>query len=187
MELLRNVSEVCAYLVDWWLEAGGEKGDIPSRRAFDPCEHKAALPYLFILERLSPENVTARIVGTKIDNWFGNGVTGKNLLDLPKVDGTRDMHALYYNSLLDFPCAGRLSRHAHRADGTEYIYDSVHLPLADDDGAPQLLLGAGIADLYVPAYGAPVNTLHDRTQHRGCEFVDIGFGVPNITQQAVAS
>ena len=187
MRELRNVSEICASLVDWWLEAGGGKDGLPFRRAFNPGDHKASLPYLFILERLSSDTVTARVVGTKIDNWFGTAVTGRNLLDLPKTDGTREQHAFYYNSLLDYPCAGRLSRHAFRADGTEYVYDSIHLPLADDDGAPRFLIGAGMTDLHVPAYGAPVHTLHDRTRHRHCDFVDIGFGAPEVAQEASAS
>jgi len=187
MNRLRGVSEACASLVDWWLVARDGDGGIPTRRSFHPGDHKASLPYLFILERLAPDNVTARVVGTKIDDWFGIGVTGRNLLELPKTDDTRDRHAQYYNTLLDTPCAGRLSRHAFRADGTEYVYDSIHLPMADDSGAPRYLIGAGMTDLHVPGYGAPVHTLHERTLHRGFEFVDIGFGSPRVSREATAS
>jgi len=75
-----------AALYDAWRRLGGDKGIIPFRRDFDPRDHVALLPHMFVIEATDePEpRFRYRLVGTNIVETLGRDATGIWIDDLYK-------------------------------------------------------------------------------------------------------
>ena len=121
-----------AALYEAWRQLGGDKG-IPYRRDFDPRDHVALLPHMFVIEATDdPEpRFRYRLVGTNIVETTGRDATGTWVDEL--YSSTPDVIDGFRALLIP----GRPIRTFGKLTwvGKDYLsYESGIFPLLTDDG-----------------------------------------------------
>jgi hypothetical protein len=150
---------------------------IPTRKQFNPMHIPKMLPYLFMIERLSDDQLIVRLTGTALDEAFEMIATGQNILDLFGAD-QRDFFTSLHDNLSKQPCGAVVRRSVTTANGKGYELTSKSLPLASDDGEVKYVVGMLGADIsHLPA--VEVKNLMVTSSVTDFFYLDLGFGVPN--------
>ncbi len=134
------VSAVSRAACAWWYDATERLGRLPARRDFDPTEHPKLLPHVFLMDVEPEGRFRIRLNETYITDLWGHEPTGRYLDQDnfgPRWSSLRD--------LLEETAAGRrpLATHERVMHGRGFalLNEVVHLPLAQDGGAIDMVLG----------------------------------------------
>lgn len=175
-------SERCRALSEYWQSLQREAADgVPTRSMLDPSAIKPLLPYLVLHDLATPGKSIMRLVGTAITQRIGLDPTGRNYLEL--VNKSRRASAyLYLNTIANHPCGMRNINEVRYMSGKHTTAEAVGLPLRHDrNGTPLLLflddpIEEAEFDLDPREQAVDVYKLTER------EFIDVGFGVPNLVE-----
>lgn len=156
-------------------EAGGA---LPFRSQFDPGQIPALLPYVYILEHRSPEDMHVRLVGTSLDEISGNAITGMNYLDVcPPQDAP--IYQEITKNVFSVPCASIVVRDVLFESGKSYTLSSLGFPVDNQDGKPQNTIGLMLPSRQFGSDDSNNGGIASSVL-RSLSYIDIGFGVPDI-------
>lgn len=165
-------------LLGYWRSLPCEAGcEIPRKSAFKPADIKKLLPFITIHERMGRYDMRGRLTGTAIDEMFRTNYTGVNLFDIYS-QRDHEFFAGLHDNMLGRPCGSRSQRRILMPNGERYTIESIHLPLADDNGKPVYLLTLmGPKPEYSSSESVPGRE-RMATLEKAIEYLDLGFGVP---------
>ena len=117
------------------------RGDrLPARRDFDPIEMKEVLGAIFLLKYLpEADDFHFTLIGTEIVKWVGVDNTGRLVGDLFGEHGRS-----FYGLVRTSGKPARIHGTVHWRDKRHVRFELVALPLADDGGTVDRLMGATI-------------------------------------------
>ena len=135
---------------------------------------------IFMSEWKSAEELRILQAGTKLEQLLGKDLTSYNIFEvLPEQLLSRERE--YYSNLKHMPCAGVITRQAVNLKGKPFVYRTVQLPLADENGDPRFFVGAG-AVLGLDDIEEEFGTVNfDEIQLLERQYLDIGAGLPEQT------
>ncbi len=132
--------------LDWWRAEVPRFGRL-DRRRFDPAQHKAMLPWMFILSPTADRSdFRHRLIGTGLVELVGQDLTGRAVTDLYKEEAEARSVAAFYSEVLEtgLPVIvrGRFDRRSigSRPDPTAE-FEGIHLPAWDSKLAEPVILG----------------------------------------------
>jgi len=164
-------------LIEHWRGLPCEDGRVPSKTSFSPMQLYKMLPYLFFNEWVEDYNIRIKLMGEKLEERFRSTLSTSNIFEgLPKRDW--DTINDFNRTFCRHPCGGKLHRTVTLEGGLVYDLHSLTLPLLSPEGEPNFMVG--LADfqrnhtlsLQVQQLSENVNAIVS------CEFVDLGYGVP---------
>lgn len=161
---------------NYWRTLASDAGGVPARTAFSPAALKDLLPFIFIIERRTADDLHIRLAGSAIEQVLGFGTTGKNYLEVcNKADAPFFKQA--FTGMAETPCGGFFRRDIHMAGGEIYALNTRCLPFTDKEGNVRYMIGvAGVGNNFVlTAYDPPVLDFSNITAHH---YIDVGFGLP---------
>ncbi len=162
---------------NYWRTLASDAGGVPTRAAFSPAVLKDLLPFVFIIERRSPDDLHIRLAGSAIEQVLGFAATGKNYLEICyKVDAP--FFKQVFTDMAEVPCGAFFRRDIHLAGGDIYSLNTRCLPFTDKEGSVRYIIGvAGVGNnLVLTAYDPPVLDFSNITAHH---YIDVGFGLPD--------
>ncbi|PHQ70142.1 MAG: hypothetical protein COB93_06290 [Sneathiella sp.] len=116
---------------DYWRSLPRD-GGVPNRSAFDPTKIVRLLPGIAMYEVQSGEEVISRLAGTELVEFFGQEITGKNLLDL-WPDEFRDEASRSVTMMVTQPCGIIVILAGRTRSGKIARSAAVGFPLLDHD------------------------------------------------------
>ncbi len=129
MPQFRNADNKAFY--DYWMSLN--EGMVPHFRAWDPILVPRQMPWCTIVERGGATGYRLRFAGTGICGFYNEEMTGQEVghrMD-PKT------RAFYFRSIeetLTRPCGMFFSSKARTATGRDCLFDTIALPLCDENG-----------------------------------------------------
>lgn len=156
----------------------------PSRKYLRPDSMIDFLPRVILNERLSRYELIQMLTGSQVEKALNFRMEGKNLFDLYEPGHEREILADFVETLLEVPCGGRLVRSIQRPDGFTYTLSTYHLPMENNEGQLNLLLG--IAHVGVEQSERPYRDDESKFHFRlkSIEYIDIGRGTPRAKDSA---
>ncbi len=140
-------NEVHAGVHAYW-NARREGRPMPRREDLRPSDLKAHLGWLSILEALPGyTDFRYRLIGSRVTQYFGSDSTGHTLRQIygltpvkpERIDDLVALHHLVCTNALPMRVRGPAGVWGGRSHPA---FDSLYLPLADEDGKPTLVLMA---------------------------------------------
>ncbi len=123
---------------DYWLSLPRE-GILPHRRNFLPEAVPSLLPNMMIYELVSDDFIKIRLLGTSVEDRFGQNSTGTNYLDLVEYN-RRPKASQAFWSQAKKPCGMHTFLEQELKSGRTAYLEAVGLPvLHDQDDTPLLL------------------------------------------------
>ena len=181
-----KINEEASALTDVWLalpRRGSAK--LPAKADFNPMLLRRFLRAAVLYQRASNGDIFARVVGTRVEQFIGQFITGKNILKLVPPEYARAFHQ-YYEKMSLQPCAGIVERPVHSAGGGTYMIKTVHLPLLDDAGAAAYFISVTAASS-LPKHFTDYRSVAVRTApNLDISYVDIGMGIPENSETTLA-
>jgi hypothetical protein len=115
---------------------------MPARADFDPCDLKAHLGHLFLVDvERNPIRFRYRLVGTHITNVVNRDVTGRYFEDIyigRLLETMIEVHSWVANERAPL----RIFSRTGHAPNMVYVYDGLLLPLSTDGETMNMVLGA---------------------------------------------
>lgn len=142
-------SKVLVDLLDYWQGLCPE-GGLPARADIDPRRIEGALPYAFVLERLTPSTSRLRVAGGHLVDLMGMDVRGMPVSALFQPGDRKKLSSLI-NSMFLTPRALELELSARGTGSRKSIRaEMMALPLIDDTGSVSRALGCLVAQGALP-------------------------------------
>ncbi len=164
---------------DYWMSLGG--GRMPPYRDWDPICVATQMPWCTIVERGGPSGYQLRFAGTAICEFYNEEMTGQAIGG--RMDaGARAFYFAKVEETLTRPCGMFFSTHARSDTGRDCLFETLALPLGDEDGTGvRLIMHQVIVE--EATYGDPSTkfSLPDMM-----EWIDLGAGVPSSDNLQVA-
>lgn len=181
-----KINEEATALVDLWLSLPRRNAaKLPAKSDFNPMHLRRFLRAAVLYQRTPNGEVLARVAGTRVEQFIGQFITGKNILKLVPPEHSRAFH-LYYEKLSLQPCAGTIERPVHSAGGGSYLVKTVHLPLLDEAGEATYFISVGVAS-GLPKHFTDYRSVAVRaTRNLDISYVDIGMGIPDNSETTLA-
>ncbi len=174
-------SKECSIVLDHWQRLRSD-GFVPKRAKLDPGAIGAALPFILLLEILSPAESRVRLAGTGLRDLFGFEPRGCNYIELVPPQERRLWGDRLWQ-LIHQPCGAEFSGTVLFPSGASLFCHGLLLPLANDrPGQPPLAIAVEAPLLGQSWFLAPRTT--DLDQGEGFSFLDIGAGTPDIAMPA---
>lgn len=152
------------------------QGMRPLRKAFDPTQIPELLPRIILRERAPDGSYGYRLVGTELQEYFGQDVTG-----LPVASGMGDRPArsmqLAFDRMIERPCGLRYVMDLVLNSNQMARIEGVSFPFAEVS-PPQQIAHTAVLErpLYIfSADATTVGKLHE------LEGIDLGAGVPGLS------
>ena len=181
--------------IAYWKEIQAIEGDaqsaqrdaarVPLRRDFNPMKIHQLLPFIYIVEWNSRDDVVIRICGTGLEERFGKSLKGANYFKFCSPD-QRPFFSILVEAVIHHPCALEVSRNVEMEDGTTREFSSLNLPLADDEGNPRFIVGMMNITRKAP-FGKTKQVGNARSIINKYGYIDIGFGTPPLPAKPVES
>ena len=137
MSTAANFDQFTAY---WKSLQADAEGPLPARSQFRPNEIASLLPYVYLLEHKSAEEMMVRLMGTALDEISAVPITGLNYFDVcpPQdvplyIEINENLHAL--------PCASMVVRDITFENGKNYTLSSLGFPMTDEAGVLTYSIG----------------------------------------------
>jgi hypothetical protein len=130
-------------LLNYWQTKRGDRS-MPARAAIDPLEMRAHIGHLILVDVIgSPPRFRYRLIGSEVTRRVGRDSTGK-YLDALYSPAVYEAMIVSYEWIVanrrPMRCTGNL-QHANR----EWIgFESIDLPLSDDDHEVNMLITRGV-------------------------------------------
>lgn len=151
---------------------------VPRRESFRPEEVPGLLSSIVIHELVAPEMVRLRLVGSAVNDDYGQDITGRNYLDF--VEEKRRARASRALHLVCERPAGMLThmRSVSRA-GRVMIRESIAFPVRGDGDAVNLVYSCSSTPS-ARDFGVVEPADLQVTEVTGRIYIDIGAGVPDF-------
>jgi len=164
---------------DYWLSLS-KKRLIPMRSSFHPEDVPSLLPNMMIYELVSENYIKLRLLGSNLDERFGETSDDGNYLDyVERTRRSKASEAIW--AVANQPCGMQVITEQPLKSGLTVIVETLSLPLRDDNhGNPQLIIQKNVLNGpdYEPQYVVqPLE--YNRIIQR--DFIDIGGGIPDFT------
>jgi len=173
-------SRRCARWSDYWFSLKSTVPDgIPTRAMFDPSRIVPLLPYILIHDLSVPDRSTLRLVGTGIVQRLGVDPTGSNYLDLVEPGARANSHH-HLLTTARHPCGMRLISEVRYRNGKITVAEALGFPLynARTDSVMMMFLDDLVEQ---PQFHyAPPDQPFEVLRGYNREYIDVGFGVPNL-------
>lgn len=172
-------SDATNALTEYWRRLPRKDGSFcPRKSDFSIVGIITHAAEIFMSEWNNPRDLRIIQAGTKLEQLLGKDLTSYNIFEvLPAQLLEREQE--YYSNLKHHPCAGVITRQAVNLKGKPFVYRTVQLPLADDNGVPKYFVGAG-AVLGIDDIEAEFGTVNfDEIELLERQYLDIGAGLPN--------
>jgi len=172
-------------LLSYWKGLPKNGRHVPSKASFNPMQVPKMLPYLYFGERITQFDIRLRLVGDELVEPVQMMVPSRNIYEsIPRGDW--DIIDQYYDRFCGTPCAGHLVRSLTFVGGLVHDIETVGLPLADEGGTPRYIVG--LLDLHKNIEkSVTLQTGNvDVNKIQLLEYWDLGFGVPNVEETALA-
>jgi hypothetical protein len=168
LEFRNNDSKV---VYDYWMSLCN--GTMPPARDWDPIRVPKQMPWCTIIERGGPTGYRLRFAGTAICEFYNEEMTGQSI-GYRMDDEARSFYFAQLEEVLTRPCGMFFATHARSDTGRDCVFDTLALPLADDEGVGIRLLTHQVI-VEDATYGDPSSkfSLPETT-----EWIDLGAGVP---------
>ncbi len=154
-----------------------KKGLVPDRVDFLPTDIPHLLPHLTIHELLSTDFIQLRLVGTAIENVYGQNMTGKNYLDfIPPSGRVQTSKAIHLSC--EHPVAMVFHTKSTTKKGTLLERQSIAFPMRSGEGPPRLIYFCTITTNPRPYADQQREQLV--INDVSISFIDIGAGIPDI-------
>jgi hypothetical protein len=175
---LQDMPEACQLLYEHWSEIRGD-ALLPSRAGIDPGRLRSILPYLQIVEVVSPSLIRCTLSGTALRDIFGFELTGRNLIDLTPPEQRRQRGWRYWIGAAQ-PCGCLFGGKLRFLSGALAPYLGLVLPLRPSQEGGAMLAISAIALV------ADRGWINERSQPElnlagYVSFLDIGAGMPDRT------
>lgn len=136
-------------LYSYWNDVRGERL-APARFDIEPSRIADILAETFILEQVDSRTYTFRLAGTRICDYFGSELRGRNFIDLAGHDDRATMeHALA--SITGQGSVGVFELAAHDPAGRIVDFEALVLPLVHDRSVISRYLGS-VSPIDPPAW-----------------------------------
>lgn len=144
-----------ARFFDAWKKAKGSKR-LPSPKDLPPEKLIFCMPDITVTERLGPEHIRYRLVGTGVISRLGFNPTDKNMYDLTPAQH-HPMIKEVYSAVLATPAALVSLTSNTLSSGIIRQVSSLHLPMINHDGEANRILNLHIPEdpQGYPAYQGP--------------------------------
>ncbi len=156
---------------DYWMSLAD--GAVPHYRAWDPVCVPAQMPWCTIIERGGETGFQLRFAGTAVCAFYEEEITGQPIGK--RLDARA--RAFYFSRLdetLSRPCGAFLLTQARSETGRDCLFETLVLPLADDNGVGvRLLMHRAIIERVAYGDASSKFSIPDRL-----EWIDLGAGVP---------
>ncbi len=115
---------------DYWRGLPRENA-VPRRSSFDPTQIVAMLPGIAMYEVKSDQEVVSRLAGTELVEYFGQEITGTNMLELwaSEVRGEASNNLV---KMVEDPCGMIVKVIGHSHSGISVGSVAVGFPLLDE-------------------------------------------------------
>ncbi len=117
-----------------------QQAEVPLRSALDPRGIQSALPYAFVLERITPRVARVRIAGSKVNDAFGSDMRGLPITALISPE-KRSRFSDMLKDVFHMPAMARINLMAERDKSQRCVGQMLLLPLRDDSGEVSRVLG----------------------------------------------
>lgn len=171
-------SDATNALTEYWRRLPRIDGSLCPRKAdFSIVGVITYAAEIFMSEWVSANELRILQAGTRLEQLLGKDLTQYNIFEvLPPqlLPSERE----YYNNLRCCPCAGVITRQAVNLKGRPFVYRTVQLPLADNEGKTRYFVGAGavLSDNAIRAEFGSVDYNNIKLLER--QYLDIGAGSP---------
>lgn len=171
-------SDATNALTEYWRRLPRMDGSLcPKKSDFSIVGVITFAAEIFLSEWVSDAELRILQAGTKLDQLLGKDLTKHNIFEIlpPQL---LDTERTYYGNLRNKPCAGVITRQALNLKGRPFVYRTVQLPLADEEGVARYFVGAG-AVLDVEQIKSEFGSVdYDSIRLLERQYLDIGAGVP---------
>lgn len=158
---------------DYWMSL--RSGAMPASLDWDPIRVPKQMPWCTIIERGGPSGYRLRFAGTAICEFYNEEMTGQAIGNRMEEDA-RAFYFAQIEETLTRPCGMFFTTHARSDTGRDCLFETLALPLADDDGVGTRLLMHQVIVEEV-TYGDPSSKF---SLPEMMEWIDLGAGVPSI-------
>lgn len=134
-------------LLRYWIRIRGD-APMPRRSAFDPVDIPRLLPNINLFEVVPPDNrLIARVVGTRIVEFYGGDYTGK-YLDEIDFGSSRDAVLDHHRSALAAAVPMAFDHDFWNVRGALFAMERLILPLSEDgDRVSHLVAGLAFEEV----------------------------------------
>ncbi len=167
----RNENSKVVY--DYWMSL--RDGGMPAFQHWDPIRVPKQMPWCTIVERGGPTGYRLRFAGTAICEFYNEEMTGQAVGNRMEEDA-RTFYFAQIEETLMRPCGMFFATHARSDTGRDCLFETLALPLADDEGVGARLLMHQVIVEEV-TYGDPSSKFSMPEQ---MEWIDLGAGVPML-------
>lgn len=139
-------SGILKSLLGYWQSKCGPGDRLPSRKDIDPLELRNLLPYVYLIDVLTPTRFRIRLLGEEHVAIYGTGVVGRVIDDIFPPAAADEFNRLY--SAVVRRRAPVLNRgQITWLRNREWMkYEGLHAPLASDGVTIDCIFGAGAFD-----------------------------------------
>ncbi len=178
MQLLDDIKtrECRAFALAWQDWRGAEL--VPTRADVRIAEIVKLLPYVSVLEIISPEVANFRLFGTTLCDALGVDLTGLNYFDMTEPE-KRDLRIQRTCQISTHPCGSHFLHAIAYKSGRAVPNEVLSLPVWPNDpsmGRQSFAISIAMEDMRMVGTAAEPNRL---PVSESFQFVDIGAGVPD--------
>lgn len=129
---------------EYWLDRRGS-ADMPMRSDLNPSDIVHLLPNIFLVDVLPGQSrYRYRLIGTNIAMWSGDDATGRDMDD-PRCGEGAQLFIAMHDEVVHTRTPLLTVGHSALFQGSQMLFDRILLPLAGEDGAVSMILGAADA------------------------------------------
>ena len=139
MGLHAKMNEKSETLYAYWESIRGGR-QLPYRREVDPAAFSNLLNSVFILEMRSDHEIIYRLAGTALCDFVGVELRGMSYLSFWDQH-SRDQVSMLLERVCAQPCVGNITAVQDGNTRSKARLETVFLPLKDDNGLPNRILG----------------------------------------------
>ena len=155
---------------------------LPAAEDFDLLQLAPWLSDIMIMDVRNETDIPLRFTGTAVTERIGYEMTGQNAL-LLQPENMRPFASKCFQFLVNMPC-GAIARYTTSySSGRESIVRSLYLPLDAPAGGVRRVVCLHVQEKFL-AYHGPTGQTLSATDILGLDWIDIGFGVPDMPQDA---
>lgn len=150
---------------------------LPQKKDINPVKFGEFLPLVCITEMVAPRNMQIRYAGTEFEHLAGFKMELRNYYDmLPPafVDATEKFH----QRLISTPCGAYVCDLITSTNRSQYLHETVHLPLTDEQGAVRFLMVFGVGNKPQDDRGNRRDGNHNASNIKELQYLDLGSGAP---------
>lgn len=146
VDTLTPKSGILKTLLAYWQSKRGPAGRLPSRADIDPLELRNLLPYVYLIDVITPTRFRIRLLGEEHVAIYGPGVVGRVIDDIFPPEAANEFNRLYAAVVRRREPVLNRGQITWLRNREWMRYEGLHAPLASDGTAIDCIFGAGAFD-----------------------------------------